>query len=378
LSHGYRVFFPDIELLPEMAGRLADVFNRTGMKRISFDGHEGCDRTGHPTYAQNLFAQAFFDALEDKEVINNSSELPHYYWHLCSNTSWGEPWGNVFRKGMMSYRFEKLEFLEKNYIPKKMGQYRFSAIRNVGDIEWLLARSAGWDAGFDLYIHPKDVAKKKQLGPRILQTIKLWETARAEGVFTDEQKRLLRDPTREFRLTRDATGWHLKETARWDASGPESRTSHKQVVPPTDLARYFHDTRSGAGISSDYRHRSAEREPGEPTLSEWTYRHAYDPHPLQFILRLPGTAGESVFAPTFVVNNGAPVRIPVTIEPGQYVAVTGDGQAVIYNARHEHIGAVPVDMPVLLKDLNTIDFDYDRRGASEGPEVIVNFRSVPK
>ncbi len=47
IDHPYRVFFPDLEMQDEMADRLVELFNNTGLQQISFDGLEGCERTGH-------------------------------------------------------------------------------------------------------------------------------------------------------------------------------------------------------------------------------------------------------------------------------------------------------------------------------------------
>jgi hypothetical protein len=61
VDHPYRVFFPNLKMQDEMAQRLVDLFNKTGLRQISFDGLEGCERTGHGIYAHNRFVQQCFD-----------------------------------------------------------------------------------------------------------------------------------------------------------------------------------------------------------------------------------------------------------------------------------------------------------------------------
>lgn len=108
-----------------------------------------------------------------------------------------------------------LKYLDKNYIPKKIGQYRFTAIKSLADIEWLLARCAGYGAGFDLYISPEQV-KAHPLGKQILATIRQWMAAIGENAFNEEQKAFLRDVTQEVTLERTADGhWNLRKTGRW-------------------------------------------------------------------------------------------------------------------------------------------------------------------
>ena len=211
VSHPYKVFFPDVKLIPEMARNLAMTVNRTGLKRIGLDGLED-NHAGHGRYAQELFAKTFYDNLKDKGVHITGSDLPPFFWHICTTISWGEPWGSDFRAGMQAYRFEKLEYLAANYMPRKMGQYRFTSIKKIEDVEWLLARSAGWDAGFDLYVHPTQLKRNSSLSKDVLATIKLWEDARAAGAFSSAQKKALRDPQRAFKLKKQPDGsWQLTE-----------------------------------------------------------------------------------------------------------------------------------------------------------------------
>ena len=75
MDHSYRVFFPNMDLLREIARNLAKRFNETGWSHLDFDGHEGCLAPGQGTYGNEVFAKEFYDHL-DAPAINGTSPPP--------------------------------------------------------------------------------------------------------------------------------------------------------------------------------------------------------------------------------------------------------------------------------------------------------------
>ena len=84
-----------------------------------------------------------------------------------------------------------------------------NAKTSVEDAEWLLARAAGFDAGFALATSPKTV-QQNGLGIQIVEKIRQWETARLRGAFPKALKPELQQIEKEFELeaTEDGT-WQL-------------------------------------------------------------------------------------------------------------------------------------------------------------------------
>jgi hypothetical protein len=215
VSHGYKVFFADMQLQDEVALNLAAVFNESGMERISFDGIEGCMATGHGRYACERFIKVFYDAVDNKNIINNSSDLMHYYWHYASNESWGEPWTGNFRESHLEHRLKSQELLKKDKLPTKLGQFLMRANTTVEDIDWIMGLCAGLDSGVDFYIEPSTIAENPQ-GAEILETIRRWESARMNGYFTEEQKQQLRDPMNVFEMSNHDGQLELTFVSRWE------------------------------------------------------------------------------------------------------------------------------------------------------------------
>jgi hypothetical protein len=156
---------------------------------------------------------------------------------------------------MQEYRINNQAFCERNFIPKMLGWYLLRTSTCLSDMEWMLARSAGFDSGFALATSLEALRKNPETGP-ILDALREWEKARRAGVFTPEQREALRNPKREFHLATVAGGG-------WD------------LFP-------FHD-------SADFQHEALTRQPGEPTSAAWELKNPDARQPMQLKLRAAGS-----------------------------------------------------------------------------------------
>jgi len=210
IDHAYKVFFPDIQLQREIAVNLAKFFNAAGISHLDFDGHEGCFASGEGDYASVLFAEDFYKTL-DHEFVNGTSRSKPYYWYINTLCNWGEPWYGGFKESMQEYRISNQAMLERNYFPNMLGWYMLTKTTTMAEMEWMLARSAGWNAGFAM-VTRLNAIRENVSGPALLDAIRIWEEARLTGVFTPEQKELLKDPKREFHLEKIGENeWKLNE-----------------------------------------------------------------------------------------------------------------------------------------------------------------------
>lgn len=339
LDHPYRVFFPNLELQREIAINLAELFNQTGLEQMDFDGHEGALASGHGSYAIEQFAKDFYDHLEHT-VLNGTSIASHFYWHINTYSNWGEPWYGGFRESMQQYRIDNQDFFDRNFLPNMLGWYLMTETTSLSDMEWMLARAAGYNAGFALATSLSALQTNPHTG-EILDAIREWEAARMSGAFSADQQERLRVPENEFHLRAEAEGaWVL--------------------IP-------FHTT-------EDFVHGRIVRQPGEPTASEWQVENTADDQAMQ--VRLSVEAGEGAIAnPTFEVDNFATWTIPVTLEAGQSLLCEGTPTARIFDEDGNQIGVVEADTapPRLVSGTRTVAFDCDFEGGNP-PRVTVNFR----
>lgn len=341
MDHSYKVFFPNLELQREIARNLARVFNASGLSHMDFDGHEGCLAPGEGTYGNELFAKEFYDRLDHTVINGTSPPLSHFYWHINSYCNWGEPWYGGFRDSMQEYRINNQVFCERNFIPKMLGWYLLRTSTCLSDMEWMLARSAGFDSGFALATSLEALRKNAESGP-ILDALREWEKARRAGVFTPEQREALRNPKREFHLeTVTGGGWNL--------------------FP-------FHD-------SADFQHEQLVRQPGEPTSATWDLKNTDTRQSIQLKLRVSGKAG-SIRNPTFEINRSATVTIPVEIQAGQSLLIESDAIVRIYDAKGSSVQSFPLKtaLPMVQAGTNPVTFDCEFQGDTP-PKVSVTFKT---
>lgn len=329
IDHPYNVFFPNLEMQDEMADRLIRIFNETGLQQISFDGLEGCDRTGHGIYAHNRFVKRCFDGWK-VEVVNDASMLLHYLWHIHTRMNWGEPWGKAMREGMPEYRFKNQDYFNRNLFPRMLGWFQLRLASSdleatsVDDIEWMLAKCAGYDAGFALFAS-LDALKKNGQTDAILKAINEWEEARLLGAFSDEQRKILRGSEYEFHLEK------INDRC-W------------QIYPVI--------------YSPAYSLNFEERQPGQPIMSELEFSNKFAEQPLRFVLRtLKGSEQDALINPSFEIGFHR-VTFPIRLQANQYLICDGRKQAQLYDINWNQIQIVEADseMPMILEGKQNIRF----------------------
>ena len=319
VDHPYNVFFPNLEMQDEMADRLITLFNETGLQQISFDGLEGCDRTGHGIYAHNRFVKRCFDGW-NVEVINDASMLLHYLWHIHTRMNWGEPWGKAMREGMPEYRFKNQDYFNRNLFPRMLGWFQLRLASgdlratSLDDIEWMLAKCAGYDAGFALSASLTALRKNGQTDS-ILKAISEWEEARLSGAFSDEQREILRGSEFEFHLEKIKDGyWHIFPVI----------------------------------FSPLYSLNFEEHQPGQPILSDLEFNNKFAEQPLRFILyTLKGSDEDVLINPSFEIGFHR-VTFPISLTSNQYLICDGKKQAQVCDMNWNQIQIVEADSEMLL------------------------------
>jgi len=338
VDHPYKVFFPTIDLQDEIARNLAKWFNRTGVGQLDFDGREGCLASGQGDYAQDRFVQVFYDNL-DHPVVNGTSTSSPYYWHLNSYCNWGEPWYGGFRESMQEYRIQNQALFDRNFVPNMLGWYRLTATTSLAEMEWMLARAAGFGAGFAMSTTIEALRQNPDT-PQLLDTIREWEAARRSGAFSPSQRERARNPRLEFHLERAEPGWRL--------------------FP-------FHDI-------GPFRHAPTERQPGEPASATWTLDNADAAQPLQFRVQVSG--GGTISRIRLDVGRAQSVDLAVTLAAGESLVFDGSGLARSYDAKGRQKAVAKIDRPVPQVAPGRQEVAFECAFAGDPPPLVdVTFRT---
>jgi hypothetical protein len=307
-DHAYRVFLTDADLGVEMAANLADLFNETGLRQISFDGVEGNQSTGMGNYGEVLFTNSWYNHLSDdirQHYIADASRTTHYFWHIYTRMNWGEPWYAGFRESQTEYRLKNQPYFRRNYMPGMLGWFRMTEQVSIEDVEWMLARSAAFDAGYS-FVTSYEALEGNGFTDRILDAIGLWERARMAAAFSADQKSRMENVNNEFILAAvNEGGWELT-----------------QVYPQI------------------FRHERAVRQPGEPTSSTFEIDNPGDEQVLRWIL----TAEDgSVFDISMTIDSRDAVVLPTRLEQDWTLRYEGGNVATIHDASNRRVGDIPLE-----------------------------------
>jgi hypothetical protein len=305
-DHGYNVFLTDAELSQEVAGNIADLFNETGLRQISFDGVEGNQSTGMGNYGEILFTTTWYNNLSSeiqRHLIVDASRTTHFFWHIYTRMNWGEPWYAGFRESQTEYRMKNQPYFRRNLMPGMLGWFRMTAETTIEDVQWMLARSAAFDAGY-AFVTSYEALEGNGFSDRILDAIGLWERARMENVFSAEQKQRMESVESEFHLSASGEGFELTQV-------------FPQIV----------------------RHQRGVRQPGEPAATSSSFDN---PGPEQVLHWIISAEDGAVSQLELTIDNGATVSLPGRLEQGWSLRYEGGSAVVLLNAENQRVSAVPV------------------------------------
>ncbi|TVQ03767.1 MAG: hypothetical protein EA359_08680 [Balneolaceae bacterium] len=343
MDHDYRVFLSNQSLSEEIAIRLADLFNYTGLRQISFDGLEGNWSTGMGQYGRQLFVNTWYSHLNPElqnDMIMDASNPGHYFWHKYTRMNWGEPWYAGFRESQTQYRLLNQDYFSRNLMPRMLGWFSMTDGTGIEDIEWLLARAAGFDAGFAMVTSP-EIVSRNGVGPELIQAINNWETLRMAGSFPEEIKVKMRDVKNEFHL-------------------------QKRTDETYQLHQYHIQT---------INHRRITRQPGEPVWSEFLFDNPYREQNMQLVLHAPpATSIHNIF---IEIGNSRALELDIEIPAGGFLRIDDKGIAAVYNSKQVKLREteIPAGRLIIYSGGQKIKFDCGFQQPTEN-SVRIEFKTM--
>ncbi len=331
MDHPYKTLFPDWAMQEDLIGNMARFFEEAGAAQMDFDGHEGTCYLGRGDFGHVHFVESFLGRV-GHPVVNGSSNIGHYYWHFNSYINWGEPWYASFRESQSRYRFENQPFLERNYMPNMLGWFLMTPDTRVEDIEWMLARAAGYRAGY-AFVAEHESFLKNPAADAIIEAVRTWEEAKERGAFSADQRARLKDPERDFHLERAGEGrWALQN---FDKLG--------------------------------FEHRGKVLQPGQPTGSEWTFENAFDPQPLHLHLYIAGGDDAEARRIEIEIDRFFRAAGPAVLKKGQSLLWDGSEHMSLYGDKGQLLERIAVGraLPPLARGTHTVTVEAALAGSGE-------------
>lgn len=136
----------------------------------------------------------------------------HYGWHILSR-------GNAFdifpperiRPAMKKYTLRCAEQIAKDFTSVNFGWVNYLAPndKTIGmqpDMyEYICSKAVAWNSPISLVGNLKELQNHPRTEDN-LRVIKMWEEVKLQGVLTDKQKELLKNPEQEYLLMKDKKG----------------------------------------------------------------------------------------------------------------------------------------------------------------------------
>jgi len=224
--------------------------------------------------------------------------------------NWGEPWYAGFRESQTEYRLKNQAYFKRNLMPGMLGWFQMTSETSLEDIEWMLARSAAFNAGYSFVINYKTLEENAQ-SDEILKLLGKWEKARLSGAFTDEQKQRMEDLNNEFHLeTIDENQWILNQV-----------------------------------YSYKFKHEKKTRQPGEPLSSTFSFKNPAENQSFQFILTATGGSVQHI---KIELDNFKEISIPIQLNAGETIKYSGKEKAVIYDKNWKKLRELNMDSSLLM------------------------------
>lgn len=342
-DHSYNVFFPNLDMQREVAKNITKLMNETGVDHLDLDGHEGALASGQGDYALELFAKDVYDQVKHDFIIGTSLSKT-FYWHIGSYYNWGEPWYGGFKESMQQYRIDNQGLFDRNYMPHMLGWYLLAENTTLPEMEWMLSRAAGYNAGFAMVARPAALRKNSQSN-LLLDAIREWEMARNGNAFSKAQQEALKNPKNEFHLEK-------RDEGKW--------TLHQYAMSPIFTREKF------------------ERQPGEPTHTTWNLQYQWKEQPLQFRMQITGETG-SVKNIKMQIDKYKELVFPIELAFGESLVSDGTETIRLYDKNGKPKGSFKLQNkpPSVAPGAHIILVDSDFAG-DESPKIEVQFKGLDK
>ena len=219
VAWGYQGLIPNLELQDEIARHYADICRNSGIGYYDFDGQEFLFHSGFGSYSVKRFFRTMFERAQEyglPDIRFTGATLSEGSWHYQSiwNVGGGlnmydadkRMWGSTTSQGK-----DLRDVTFANFFPSSFGgNFPITAASTVEQYEHIEATAVGYGATYSLKISQKDVESCPQKYA-IFDVIRTWEEARRAGAFPSYIRKLLRDPSLNWRLKEKPgeSGWTL-------------------------------------------------------------------------------------------------------------------------------------------------------------------------
>ncbi|MCL2745138.1 MAG: hypothetical protein FWE67_14940, partial [Planctomycetaceae bacterium] len=182
-AYGYHRIDLDTDLLTEVASHFAKVANACNIDMMYFDGSEWLQ--GEHWYYNAKLQKAFYDAVDNKNMLMQGSSYSPYSWHQLARTASADGHGDL--KGYLDQRSPGIAAgIPHHAMPQDIGWYYAYDVNCTIDMyEYILLATLAYDSSMSLQVSVKAAHNHPFIG-EILDKINRYEQLRLSGRITPE------------------------------------------------------------------------------------------------------------------------------------------------------------------------------------------------
>lgn len=234
-AYGYHMPDLDGDFIDEIAGNFARLANELPLDMIYFDGSELLQRPGDGSehwYYNARLHKAFYDKINDKNILYQGSSCSPYSWHMISRSASAD--GHDDLKAYLEERSGGFLGMKDNNMRLDVGWY-YGYDRNATPdmYEYCLGTTIGYDASFSFQASVGAASQHPFIG-EILDLIRSYEELRLSGRVPEEVKALLRvDPALYGKKTEEERNALLgkRNDLRLETAADGSKSFRRIVYP---------------------------------------------------------------------------------------------------------------------------------------------------
>lgn len=199
-------------LQDEIAERYVPIFD-TGFEFIYYDGSEGVNP---PFEIYVPYAQyRIYRKLNKAPIFCEGAAKAHFSWHMLSGGNAFDVFpAEIFKEKIAQHPLEEAPRMANDFTRLNFGWWEFTNDMQADIYEYGTSKAASWDCPVSIQTNVP-CYKTNPRSEDIFEVMARWEDVRAKKLLTPEQKKMLRDPKKEYTMLVNESGeYELVEYTR--------------------------------------------------------------------------------------------------------------------------------------------------------------------
>ncbi len=190
-------------LQDEIAEKIAEVYNQ-GFQFLYFDGSEGVNAPFN--YQIPLAQLRVYNKLKEKPLFCEAAAKGHFSWHILSGGNAFDIFPtDIFKAMIKKYPVYEAPKMQMDFTRINFGWWGYFEDSRPDVFEYGTSKAAGFGCPVSIQSNLENFRNNPRTDKN-LEVLRRWEEVRVNNLLSEEQKKMLQDPDREFTLIKNSSG----------------------------------------------------------------------------------------------------------------------------------------------------------------------------